>query len=110
MNALDAARVVLVAHARVLEAIKNGANREATPADLGAALVALGSAVDVMRRALELELPPCCCGHRGHLERPCTHNVPGLNDVGCGCLGWHSYDPDHFHTGEPRRRRRHGEQ
>jgi hypothetical protein len=99
MNALDAARVVLVAHARVVEAIKSGANREATPADLGAALVALGSAVDVMRRALELELPPCCCLHRGHLERACTHE-------GCPCLGWHSYDPDHYHTAQPRPRRR----
>lgn len=103
MNALDAARVVLVAHARVVEAIKNGANREATPADLGAALVALGSAVDVMRRALELELPPCCCGHRGHLERPCTwpqHRgglLPGAEP--CQCHGWHNYDPDHYHTG-----------
>jgi len=101
MNGLDAARAVLVAHARVLEAIKNGANREATPADLGAALVALGSAVDVMRRALELELPACCCGHRGHLERHCTDTRRNGVDVRCPCLGWHNYDPDHYHYNHP---------
>lgn len=90
MNALDAARAVLVAHARVNDAITAGAKRDATPEDLGVALVALDSAIGVLRRALEHELPACCCLHRGHLEQPCQH-------ADCHCVGWHNYDPEHYH-------------
>jgi hypothetical protein len=57
-----AARAVLVAHDRVRATLEFGAARNATPEDLAVALVALDSAIDVLRRLLSGE-QRCECGH-----------------------------------------------